>query len=94
MTRNFNFDEIEKEKTNDGIIAMGETTHRHIIKNMQQSECYKSLEDDCLLLRILDKPATITHEEHKPVKLNPMNYKRRFVQEMDHIKNEAKKVVD
>jgi hypothetical protein len=94
MERNFNFEEIKKEKTKSNVIALGETAHKHVINDMQNSECFKSLEDDCLLLRILEKPAIITHEEHHAVELIPMNYRRRFVQEFDHMKEEARKVQD
>jgi len=91
--RNFNFKEIKKEKQGGKIIAMGETTHKHQIKD-DNIELYKSLEDECLLLKVLKKPVEITHEEHKKIELMPTNYKRRFVREYDHIKEEARKVID
>jgi hypothetical protein len=90
---NFNFDKIKKEKVDTNVVAYGEVTnHCHKIIG-EDFELYKSLDEDCLLLKILNK-SKIKHEEHKEIELLPNIYKRRIVREMDHIKNEARKVID
>lgn len=90
MKRNFNFDELNKKIIDSDIIAMGKT-HKHLLKG--NSEVYKNLEDESLLLKVLDE-SIIVHEEHKKVELLPMNYKRRFVREYDHLKEEARIIRD
>ena len=43
---------------------------------------------------VTDAPVTITHEEHKPVKLPPGYYMVRIVQEFDHIAGRSRYVAD
>lgn len=57
-------------------------------------EVYKSLEDECLLLKVLDKKTILDHEEHDKVNLWNGNFKQNTVIEYDHFKEEARKVVD
>lgn len=91
--RNFNFDETKKEKLNSNVIAEGEVTgHFHRLEG-NSFELYKSAEEECLLVKVLEK-TNLNHDEHHTVELLPGNYKESSVNEYDHFKEEARKVVD
>ena len=92
---NFNFNEVKKKKVNHKIIGEGEATgHFHRLQESDTVELYETDIEDCLLLKVLDKPATVTHEEHKPIEIYPGNFRVRTVREMDHLKEETRYVVD
>jgi hypothetical protein len=95
--RNFNFDEIKKEKLESNVIAEGEKTgHKHTLVG-KDFMLYKNLEEECLLLKVLGKEVELKHQEHLPVKndiLLPGNYKIENIIEYDHFREEAKKVQD
>jgi hypothetical protein len=94
--KNFDFDSLKKEKLNSNIIAEGEMTgHKHqlITADPRDFMLYKNPEDECLLLKLLKK-AEIKHEEHHAIPLTPGNYRSRIVREYDHLKEEARKVID
>lgn len=91
--RNFDFDKTKKEKLNSNIIAEGETTGHFHKLNGNNFELYKSAEEECLLLKILDK-TELKHDEHHAITLLPGNYKESSVIEYDHFKEEAKRVID
>ena len=84
---------IKKNKIKSNIIAHGESGHKHVLEKGNY-EIYKSLEDECLLLKILDKKTVLDHEEHDNVKLWSGNFKQDTVREYDHFKEEARKVID
>lgn len=93
--RIFNFKKYQKEKINTKIIGEGEVTgHMHRLQEKDNVEIYKTMEEDCLLLRVLDKPAKVTHEEHNKIDVFPNNYRVRTVREQDHINEIARRVVD
>jgi hypothetical protein len=98
------FRKLKKEKVNPShsgfILAEGETTgHAHRVKDIEKVECYKTfdeyLQEECLLLNILDAPATITHEEHGTITFKKKGFhkiSRTF--EFDPFEHIAKKVQD
>lgn len=92
----FNFKDYKnKKKVNTKIIGEGEATgHFHRLQENDNIEVYKTPDDDCLLLRVLEKPATVTHEEHKPIEIMPNNYRVRTIKEKDHLKDVVRKVRD
>lgn len=90
--RNFNFDELKKEKVNTNIIEEGEVSgHFHRIND--NVEVFKSVEDDCMLLKVL-KETPLTHDEHKTINVFSGNFKKRIVNEYDHLTEETRKVAD
>lgn len=88
--RNFNFDETEKKKINTNVIEEGEATGHFHRANV---DIYESVEDNCMLLRVLEK-TPMTHEEHNEIELFPGNYKKKIVCEYDHLKKETRRVID
>jgi hypothetical protein len=93
--RNFIFDEIKKKKINTKIIGEGEVTgHMHRLQENDNALVYKTLEDECLLLKVLDKPAKVTHEEHNSIDILPGNFRVTTIQEKDHVNDIVRKVRD
>ena len=81
----------------DKILAEGETTgHSHRIKSDENCYMYEAEVKGvkCLLLEVLDKPATLFHEEHGQIKIPKGKYLIDRVQEYDHFKMEARSVQD
>lgn len=92
MKRNFKFDEIKKKKLKQNWVAEGEVTgHFHRIK--ENAEVFKSVDDECLLLRVLE-PTKITHEEHDALDLYSGNFKINIKREYDHFEEETRRVID
>ena len=74
------------------ILAEGEATgHHHAIAGETDAELVKIGER--MLLR-LNEAATLTHEEHKPIELQPGVYAIGIVQEWDYLDQMARDVVD
>lgn len=74
------------------VLAEGEFTgHAHTIADTQSVEMFKT--DEQVYLSVL-KEITVTHEEHKPVTVEPGVYTIGIVQEYDHFAEEAKNVQD
>lgn len=72
------------------ILAHGEVTgHAHALPATVAMSFGAS--DDAFWLRV-DKPATVTHEEHAPVKLAPGNYKIR--RQREYSPEEIRRVAD
>lgn len=72
------------------VLAHGESGHSHVIED-----------DDAELIQIgermllkLTKPATVTHEEHKPIRLSPGIWEIGRVKEFDYISMMERQVVD
>ena len=72
------------------ILAHGESGHSHVVE-----------EDEAELIRIgermilkLASPATVMHEEHKPIKLEPGIWEIGRVREFDWFARMERKVVD
>lgn len=65
-------------KTNRGfVLAEGEATgHAHVIQ--EEIEMY---EKDGVLFIMVEKPVTVEHEEHKPVRIESGTYEIGFVRE-------------
>lgn len=74
------------------VLAEGETTgHAHCISDVENVEMVEK--DGMFFIRVL-KDVTVTHEEHKPVKIPPGIYRVRKVREYDHFAEEARDVRD
>jgi hypothetical protein len=74
------------------ILAEGESTgHAHVITDTPSVEMFKT--DNEIYLSVL-KEITVTHEEHKPVTVEPGIYQIGKVQEYDHFLEESKAVQD
>lgn len=77
------------------ILAFGKHTgHKHVIKvpSVDDMEIFKT-PDGGLYMR-LKTEGTITHEEHRPIKLAPGTYKMNTEREMDYALGEVRKVID
>jgi hypothetical protein len=91
--RNFNFDESKKTKIDSNVIAEGEVTgHFHKLES-GKFDLYKSAEEECLLLKVLE-PTILKHDEHHAIELLPGNYKESSINEYDHFKEECRIVRD
>lgn len=78
-------------KNGRAVLAEGEHTgHAHVITDVG-AELY-SLEG-ALFLKV-DKPVTVTHEEHKSGTIDPGTYSVRIVRERDHLAQMTRRVVD
>lgn len=80
-----------KRKDGRAVLAYSEVTghcHEAIGEGVEVFE-----QDGALYLSAPDG-ATVQHEEHKPVTLQPGNYQIGIVQEYDHFAEEAKRVAD
>ena len=74
------------------VLAEGEHTgHAHVIDRLAGIEF---VEKDGLFYIKNDKPATVTHEEHKPITFPAGLWRVRGVKEYDHFAEEARKVQD
>lgn len=83
-----------KAKPRGFILAEGEATgHAHCIAETDSAICELYEKDGILYVKVV-KPIPVTHEEHKPVELEPEIWKIGRVNEFDYAKNMTKKVVD
>jgi hypothetical protein len=80
-----------KRTTRGIVLAEGEHTgHAHVI---EESEAELIQIGERMILR-LEKSATIVHEEHKPITLEPGIYEVGRVQEFDYFQQMARTVAD
>jgi hypothetical protein len=73
------------------ILAHGESGHAHVITDTPSVEMFKT--DNEIYLSVL-KEITVTHEEHKPVTVEPGTYQVGKVREFDHFAEAAREVTD
>lgn len=91
------FRRVRKTKLSRGnigrhVLAEGEHTgHAHVIDADDQAELIR--EGERMLLR-LTKPATVRHEEHNPVLLEPGVWEVGRVREVDHLNGLVRQVTD
>lgn len=75
-------------------LAHGEHTgHSHQLV-VEQPYTIEAIERGGVLYLRTSGPSVVEHEEHKPVKLPPGDYRVRRVQEYDHFAEEARNVQD
>ena len=75
------------------VLADGEVTgHKHVVAEEELSDLFVD-ENGNLFLKTSGR-TTVKHEEHKPITIEPGNYKIRRVQEYDHFEEEARNVRD
>lgn len=77
------------------VLALGEHTgHKHVITvpNIEDMEIHRTSDGGYILT--LKKEGTVTHEEHRAVKIKPGTYKMRSEREFDYALNESRKVLD
>lgn len=75
-----------------GVLAEGEVTgHAHVVMG-EGVEVWEA--EDGTLYVSAPQGGTVTHEEHKPIQLDPGNYHVGIVREYDHFKEEARRVAD
>ena len=81
-----------KAKERGFVLAEGEHTgHAHVIDKLAGIEF---VEKGGMFYIKNDREVTITHEEHKPIKLPPGEWRTRGVKEYDHFAEEARRVQD
>ena len=74
------------------ILARGEATgHAHALENVEGVEVVEK--DGGFYIR-LGNPATLRHEEHRPITIPMGEYRIRKVREYDHFSEEARAVKD
>lgn len=86
--------ELEKHDGNF-VLALGEHTgHKHVI-TVERPEDMKiqKLGFESFLISLLSS-ATITHEEHKPIVIEPGTYRVGKERELDHFSKVTRSVVD
>ena len=72
------------------VLAEGEVTgHKHCILDE-----VRALVDGDAMFVIADKQFTVTHDEHKPITLEPGIWEVYHVREYDHFAEEARRVID
>lgn len=74
------------------VIAHGESGHSHVI-NVGESDAQLIRDGERMLLE-LKIAAPLTHEEHKPITLEPGLYEIGRVNEYDYLSKMVRKVVD
>lgn len=72
------------------ILAHGESGHSHVIED-DEAELIQIGER--MLLK-LTRPATVVHEEHKPISLSPGIWEIGRVREYDYFQHMARQVID
>lgn len=73
------------------VLADGEATgHAHVVDNDEA----ELIEIGGKMLLVLEKAATVTHEEHKPITLEPGIWEIGRVQEYDYFSQMVRTVVD
>ena len=80
------------QKIETGIIAEGEATghcHRAVGDGVEVYDGPKGRE-----IHATDDGVTVTHEEHQAIHMPPGVYECGIVREYDHLKEEAKRVID
>lgn len=76
------------------ILAEGEATgHAHRVQDVSADKVQLFEKDGTLYMR-LDEPAVVRHEEHKPIALEPGNYKVGIVKEYDPFEEAVRAVRD
>lgn len=77
------------------VLAYGEKSgHRHVI-TVERPESMKIQKiGDEMYFIFLSEPGTITHEEHKPIVLEPGTYRVGKERELDHFMKAIRRVVD
>lgn len=79
------------KKTTDPVLAKGEATgHVHTIAPDDLSNVDIYTDENGNIFVEAKKPATIVHQEHKPVTIPEGVYQVSIVREYDHFANEAK----
>lgn len=74
------------------VLAEGEATgHAHTIVDVAEVEAFTLAEQFFLTV---GKPIVVTHEEHRPVTLEPGTWRVAIVREFDHFQEEARRVMD
>lgn len=89
------------QKKHNGLIVLAEgesTGHRHVcVCKSAIAEVYELKEQDMpipwLFLRLAE-PVTVTHEEHKPIQLDPGLWKVGRIREYDYIQQMERQVID
>jgi len=77
------------------ILAEGEVTgHFHGIPSDGNVALLENPETEEVYLKIAEKPATVTHQEHHAITMEPGIYKIDIVQEYDHFAEKAERVAD
>jgi hypothetical protein len=72
------------------VLAHGESGHSHVIED-EEAELIQIGER--MLLK-LGRPATVVHEEHKPIRLSPGVWEIGRVQEYDYLSKMVRPVLD
>lgn len=74
------------------VLAEGEVTgHYHAIEEVTDAELYK-LGDELLLANT--KTVALTHQEHKPITVDPKLWETGIVVEYDYLSRMERKVID
>lgn len=83
---------IKGRKLSHLTLAKGEATGHHHTITKGIAELYEH--EGTLFLKVLDKEATLTHQEHSQIMLPKGDYEINIVQEFDHLEQEARNVAD
>jgi hypothetical protein len=75
------------------VIAHGESGHSHVLDVVDDDEA-ELVEIGERMLLTLDKPATVVHEEHGPIKLDTGIWEVGRVREYDYMAQMARNVMD
>ena len=77
------------------VLALGETTgHKHVITVEKATDMeIRRLHNNEFLMTLL-APATVTHEEHLPITLQPGTYRVGAEREVDHFSQTIRQVID
>lgn len=85
------------EQSNERILAYGETTgHKHVLAVAEKISApqISAYEVDGQTYLKIDKVSQLTHEEHKPLTIQPSVYMLVTEREYDYFKEEERQVVD
>ena len=85
---------LVKKVNGRSILAEGEATgHAHTVLD-KSVNLFQNQNDTSELFLSASKEFTVTHEEHKKIRVPAGDYKIRRVQEYDHFEEEARQVRD
>jgi hypothetical protein len=81
------------KKTKVLALALGESTHTHLLKAEKEFE-FKNLDGDTIMFKIEDGGAVLTHEEHGPMRFNKGLYYKTNQVEFNPFDNTVSNVFD
>lgn len=83
-----------KNKSKQVVLALGETTHTHLLTCEEEVQWQENEKDNSQIDFLLSGTSVVRHEEHAPIVLEPGKYKSYHQQEFDYFSQSNRAVFD